>query len=91
MTDWQKGDLALCVYSLLGNHTGKIFTVREIIFGKYRGARGVLALRFVDFDDPGHGGAWHHAAFRRIPPHTPDAEDAETIRLLTSQPAQVTV
>jgi len=85
--DWQPGDLALCVFSTSGGHTGKIFTVRETYVGHYRGGT-VLGLRFDDFPDPDDGGAWLASAFRKIHPHAPDAEDAETIRLLNSAPVR---
>lgn len=40
-------------------------------------------LHFVD------GSAGHHTRFRKIRPHTPDAEDAETIALLNGKRVKV--
>lgn len=80
---WQAGDLALCVRSGTfpdnPTHPGCIYTVKK---AWVRGARG-LCLAFVEV--PSRGQKWlGHSPdrFRKIEPHTPDAEDAETIRLL---------
>lgn len=76
--NWQAGDLALAIGKpskwdiAQGYRKGGIYTVegRSDIFGTL-----VLKLK-------GLPGGWRASAFRRIPPHTPDAEDEETIRLL---------
>ena len=101
MTDWQKSDLALCVRGgfIAGLNcepyptSGAVYRVTEIIF--YDDDELWLEVEGapdnIDSDDGhNHGPVWIGARFRRIPPHIPDAEDAETIRLLTGQPAQVT-
>ncbi len=81
--DWQVGDLALCVRS--GNHTrtGHIYTVNLVAVGAYG-----PVLRF---DERMHCEEHRRqmslaTRFRKIRPHTEDAEDRETIALLTGKP-----
>jgi hypothetical protein len=94
MSDWQVGDLALCIAEMFDDagepsdiSPGSIHTVTEILRGSFDWRSGLhfavaLGLQgwphLYDADD-----------FRRIPPHTPDEEDAETIRLLNGQPEVV--
>ena len=88
--DWKPGDLALCLkmgsWEMLAGRPptcgmpqpGGIYTVVEIISRPPFGM-GLLLQGLAD----------HHflsTRFRRIPPHEADAEDAETIRLLTGKP-----
>lgn len=94
MSDWQKGDLALCVKrgawsrvvskqpnDGLGVRSGSILTVRSVgIFAPY------TVLWFEGVGGEGRGDSFVSRNFRKIPPHTPDAEDAETIRLLNGVP-----
>ena len=98
--DWQAGDLALCVDASPasdcgGPHplrSGAVYTVDEIWIGGEFAPNGRFndwpvgepGLRF-DFDCNKLGG-WRPERFRKIRPHTADAEDVETIRLLTSVP-----
>lgn len=85
-TPWQKGDLALCVRSPRiqpgKTQVGRIYQVERVWVHPIG-----LALAFVGVDNgaPRGRGFYGHAAsrFRKIEPHTPDEEDAETIRLLT--------
>lgn len=84
--DWQVGDLALCVdgsprkrvgrYNENGANyrltAGKIYTVDRIDFED-----GYTGLHF-----DGYEWAWLASRFRKIRPHAPDEEDAETIRLM---------
>ena len=97
MTDWQKGDLALCVNGrrISVGHTaehgcpasGAIYTVDLVIAGqRYVDGKDGIALRFTDGPMNKDGTpTWAAHRFRRIPPHTADAEDVETIRLLTGE------
>jgi hypothetical protein len=95
MADWQPGDLALCVNTRVvksgrwihngGSHLrcGAVYTVKGVYLCPQTGPL-CLALREVVSEGVGGGfAAWR---FRKIRPHTPDAEDAETIRLLTGKP-----
>lgn len=102
--DWKPGDLALCVRGGWiacscgcfhdGSHAVAPGTVIQI----------QLLARcdddpLVDIDDEilecgelilfGSNGSGHHTRFRKINPHTPDAEDRETIELLNRKPAEV--
>lgn len=91
MSDWQVGDLALCVRpsSPVSEHEhpnyhlrkGVIYTVAQVGFARCGCRR--LTMVCEAFGDP--------CRFRKIKPHTPDAEDAETIKLLNGQPAPVGV
>jgi hypothetical protein len=85
--DWQPGDLALCVRDYRGPDSvptewsvrvGGVYTVE--VYDPFNG--GYLEL----VEDPDKfspdGAAWDADSFRKIRPHQPDAEDAETIRLL---------
>lgn len=88
MADWQPGDLALCVKA----GKWRAISGRESCDGPRRGSVcavvGVHSRNRATYLElaewPGEAFAAH--PFRRIPPHTPDAEDAETIRLLTGAP-----
>ena len=92
--DWQPGDLALCLHvrprdvpvyrGLEALRSGAVYTVEAV--GSWGGETGLL-LAGVRSESP--TGVYHHARFRKIKPHAPDAEDAETIRLLTGKPARV--
>jgi hypothetical protein len=95
--DWAPGDLALRCGdgewfegddggATIGPAPGSINTVSWA--GWTTDAVGELfALRFVEW--PAQDAVFDAAAFRKIRPHTPDAEDAETIRLLTGKPVKV--
>jgi hypothetical protein len=66
---------------------GSIYTVESV----WVHPDGVLALDFVGIENGGptnnRARFWGHdpSRFRKIEPHTPDAEDVETIRLLTGE------
>lgn len=92
--DWKPGDLALCVNTGL---TPEGFAPENITVGQVYTVYAVgidPAGRFGLFLDETEGGkesnggflAWR---FRKINPHTPDAEDRETIELLNRKPAVV--
>jgi len=95
VTDWQLGDRALCIK--LGEWTdyrqngvapngsklpqpGAVYEVDDVIvqFGE-------VFLHLTGFHEADFYWAKH---FRKISDHTPDAEDAETIRLLTGVPVR---
>ena len=91
--DWQAGDLALCMGDPIVSNCrrGAIYTVTAVIHGLNfaSGIRTGLVLDGVQH--PVAFAFWgvHACAarcFRKIRPHTPDAEDAETIRLLNGKP-----
>ena len=93
--DWQPGDMALCVNAgsnpIWGEANlvrGACYTVQSVhsplpnvIFGYGMG----LQLHDVRCICPFGYAA---ARFRKIRPHTPDAEDRETIALLTGKPVR---
>lgn len=92
MADWSPGDLALCVNDKSWGHPkpvlvkhGGIYTVSSVA------PCGLcIGLHFENvqlFHGPGHDAR----RFRKIRPHTPDAEDAETIALLNGQHIPVEV
>jgi len=86
--NWQIGDLALCIKTFLGERepqSGGIYTVASLDIHPLDGD---LYLGLEGFDH--NEGVYWAARFRRIPPHIPDAEDAETIRLLNSDLVPVT-
>lgn len=88
--DWKPGDLALCVRGgkdpssdIPSAQPGRIYTVANVTncgpFG--------IGLGFRELPDSQD---WAYGAedFRKIRPHTPDEQDAETIRLLNGAPAK---
>jgi len=97
MSDWQPGDLALCVRGGLWRglngktinalESGGLYTVREVHLAGAPNTKlwpaGAIGLVLIGIDA---GGPFSAARFHKIRPHTPDAEDAETIRLLTGKP-----
>ena len=92
--DWQPGDLALCVNNTPWEHEAEAFFLN--LGGVYTvaacgvpagGKRFCLAFREISRDGK-RGNAYCASRFRKIRPHTPDAEDAETIRLLTGAPVR---
>ena len=96
--DWQVGDLALCVrggfISGLGGLEypvgGRVYIVGAVVHDWKFQTRKTPGLQLVD-GPPNRRGSriWAAFRFRKIHPHTPDAEDVETIRLLTDQPQRV--
>lgn len=92
MSDWQPGDLALCVNAArnpFSEHDqlrrGAIYTVTAVIH--IWGDSPALILAEARHDPRDRG--WESLRFRKICPHTPDAEDIETIRLLNGKPVRV--
>lgn len=94
--DWQVGDLALCLRNGKRTRAGAVYTVHGICghdqrcgCGNYLpvGYTPALWLEGVGAVDPATGcEPWAIAArFRKIRPHEADAEDRETIRLLTEK------
>lgn len=92
--DWKPGDLALCVNSDPVSGTvwvfgcdlkrGGIYTVSRV-WQTTRGA--VLTVNEVECTTISGGFGVYR--FRKINPHTPDAEDRETIELLNRKPVEV--
>jgi hypothetical protein len=93
---WKSGDLAMCVHVEKGRgasgyyaaghskmRKGGIYHVEEVVF-----VFGVCGLVIENHYSAKPHRGFLAAAFKRIPPHTPDAEDAETIRLLNGIPAK---
>lgn len=81
MSDWQPGDLALCVEAGDVSRPGQVFTVYAVREG---------GLRFEELRCY-YTAVWVWSTscrFRKIRPHIPDAEDRETIRLLTGKPVR---
>lgn len=91
---WQAGDLALCVgaHVLVGVMSGmrqsglakgRIYLVRGVKQFDLFSATGLKIDGFVGWIRSDH--------FRKIRPHTPDAEDIETIELLTGKPVEIEI
>lgn len=99
--DWQAGDLALCValaadavFVIEGRQPlapgpiiGLCYTVTAVSRAHDCFGRPGVALKFAEIAQRHPRAAGYNAiCFRKIRPHTPDAEDAETIRLLNGAP-----
>lgn len=91
--DWQPGDLALCVktshpafeFPSTSLRLGRVYTVNRI--GRpVEWLNGERALGLVEHAPRNANCGWPESLFRKIRPHTPDEEDAETIRLLNGAP-----
>lgn len=95
--DWKPGDLALCVRGgfIAGNPmfecpiSGRIYRVKAS--GEGYCCVGTVPTLWLEDGPPNSDGsfAWGATRFRKINPHTPDAEDRETIELLNRKPAEV--
>jgi hypothetical protein len=101
---WQVGDLALCVSNegfhpafCLGRSIPTIGSISQVAQVSCDQQRRVRRLFKPNLLIP--GGIWlllesfprlsfYSSNFRKIHPHTPDAEDTETIALLNGQPAR---
>lgn len=94
--DWRAGDLALCVKRgrwrnnrgfapSRGMRAGQVHTVRATGMCP---SNGLFTLWFEGFPGERYEDGFGAIRFRKIRPHTPDAEDAETIRLLNSAPVK---
>ncbi len=87
MSDWQVGDLALCIkqgpwvrtfssgrrVDSAGPKAGALLSVRQV----RPGITSTIALLFSDYPDPSdpRSRGYNSTRFRKIRPHTPDAED----------------
>lgn len=92
--DWQPGDLALCLGHPRPRDTvraGAIYIVIEVFDGTYENGEEGVALALAEVSTPFPYTGFNAAYFRKIKPHTPDAEDRETIRLLNGAPVKETV
>lgn len=90
--DWKVGDLALCVRAVPNSRgephpcrKGGMYIVDRIVTAS-DGCTG-LGLAGIAFSGT-RLNADSAGNYRRILPHTPDAEDVETIRLLNGQRVQ---
>lgn len=98
---WQVGDLALCVEPswicqgqvMAGPAPGSVHRVTAAafftelqLFGMYGYfSKSGIWLGFAEFGSCG----FHSCCFKKIDPHTRDAEDDETIALLNGKPAEL--
>jgi len=97
--NWQAGDLALCVALYDGGgidplptnlKIGGVYTVERVFRGVDLFGNTHLGLCLAEVCPVILGGHGFVAdLFRKIHPHTPDAEDRETIELLTGKPVEV--
>lgn len=100
--DWQIGDYALCielaaddVFDIYaetpqapGPVVGLTYTVKAVLRAHDCYGRPGIALAFVEIRQRHPRAVGYNAAcFQKAQPHTADAEDAETIALLTGTPA----
>lgn len=100
--DWQVGDLALCVGIFDPNTSERVhgpcqtlpivglgYTVTAVRSGVDVYGNQGTGLTFAEIrNSHPHAVGWNSEMFRKIRPQQPDAEDAETIRLLTGAPAR---
>ena len=96
--DWQVGDLALCVKggafdgARASAHpkAGQVVTVHGMgVLITPAFPKGVLAMRSMDLPPNVNGGhLWRADRFIKVTPDEADAEDAETIRLMTGAPVR---
>ena len=98
--DWQPGDLALCIKQgpwLRVSTDGTVIKGNGPPAGRILKVRSVspcaccpIALKFSDWPDANvpRWTGYNAQRFRKIRPHKPDEEDAETIRLLNGVPAR---
>lgn len=88
--DWAPGDLALCVRKEGRGRflvVGRVYTVLALNTS-YLASHGLgLVLAEERRNEPQKVG-FVARYFRKIRPHTPDEEDAETIRLLQGKPVR---
>lgn len=86
--DWKVGDLALCIANALPPpkdvpskllRIGAVYTVASV---RWSHSEQCIAIGLNEVKSRGPFGDWHASVFRKIHPHTPDAEDVETIHLL---------
>lgn len=91
--EWQVGDLALCVDASRNPSSlkeGMIYLVSGIHPpSDCPFDNGAIGLFLAGVVIKSISGAANANRFRRIPPHTIDDEDRETIRLLTGEPVHL--
>tara|TARA_R100001143_G_scaffold58421_2_gene56284 strand:+ start:1573 stop:1863 length:291 start_codon:yes stop_codon:yes gene_type:complete len=94
MTDWQKGDLALCVEHFEENATqhglsmpskGAVYNVAEVFDHPLGRPWGAVGLRFSNLADKGPKSAWNSNMFRKVTPPKDMTLDAEEL----GKPVQV--
>lgn len=98
MTDWQKGDLALCVKvgpwlfkadkgglePSTGPNAGAVLTVSAVNFGPNG-----PCLVFENFPEPKRGSRGYRASrFRKVTPPKADEFDREVIDLMNRKPVE---
>jgi len=96
MTDWQKGDLALCVchfelnaasHGLDMPKKGRVYGVTNVAPHPYGEPWGAVALRLDGVLDMGAGSGWNSNMFRKVTPPKPTADDREVIDLMAGKKA----
>lgn len=101
MSDWQVGDLALCV---IGGHitgrgvpayprAGQCYKVAAVVLDEeYSWSGGGHELGLALADGPTNptspDGDWHHSRFVKVTPPAADEFDRETIALMNRAPAK---
>jgi hypothetical protein len=94
--DWKPGDLALCIKGgRIANSgrppksfpvKGRIYTVHSSRMRTFNQAGFSLGLVLEDGPVNNCGTRiWHHSRFVKLPEHTEDEEDRETIRLFNQE------
>jgi len=90
--DWQPGDPAMCVYSGKWYRDGPEHDHGPPLPGSVNRVSAVTSLKYgglgLSFDAYPARCKFESSAFRKIRPHEPDAEDAETISLLNGTPVR---
>lgn len=101
MSDWQKGDLALCVktspwafyadsgkvWETSGPPAGRFLKVRGVEYGP----NGRVSLKFSDYPDPPEPRSRGYLSdrFRKVTPKKPDIYDQGIIALMNKEPNHV--
>lgn len=93
MSDWQVGDLALCIANRLPPpkdqptsllRVGAVYNVRSVRWS--HGDR-CIAIGLNEVRSRGPLGDWHASVFRKVTPETADEFDRETIALMKEKVA----
>lgn len=94
MSDWQIGDLALCIANRLPPpkdmpsellRVGAIYTVRSV---RWSNGDRCIAIGLNEVRSRGPLGDWHSCVFRKVTPPEADAFDHETIELMNRKPVE---
>jgi hypothetical protein len=91
VSDWQKGELALCIRKGPVNtaRPGRIYEVRQVVFWARTSWLGLIVDGASNHANDRWGGAIAECYFRKVTPPAADEFDRETIALMNSEPVRV--